>query len=956
MTPEAFIAKWSEVTTKERASAQSHFNDLCLVLGEKTPHDADPTGEWYAFEKGVEKTGAGRGWADVWKRGHFGWEYKSKSGGRSSTMSNALKQLQLYALALESPPLLVVSDIDTIEIHTAFQNAVQEVHIIQLSELSQPEKLDLLRAVFSDPERLRPKRTRDQITAEAAGKFADLAFTLREEGHEPHVVAHFLNKILFCMFAEDAGVLKAEMFTSIAEKSVEDPENFDTIMKRLFQVMQTGGSFGSDIVDWFNGGLFDDDTTIPLALTQIRTLRDLARMDWSQIEPAIFGSLFERGLDPAKRSQLGAHYTDPGSIMRLVVPTIVEPLLGEWAATRSKIEEHIARAEKVKTKEAAKKRLKAANDVFHSYLERLRNFRVLDPACGSGNFLYLALQELKNIEHRANIEAEALGLQRQNPLVGPEAVLGIEISTYAAELARVTVWIGEIQWMLNHGYSLNKNPVLKPLDNIEERDAVLGEDGSEPEWPSADVIVGNPPFIGDRKMIRELGTDYVSSLRSLYSGRVPGAADFVTYWHEKARLQIETGQVDRVGLVATNSIRGGANRKILDRIVNTAPIFNAWSNEPWINDGAAVRVSLICYGCRDTDNSIKLDDNYVDLIHSDLTARVGVTGADLTKATPLLENRNVCFYATVKAGKFDVSGEIARSWLPLPNPHGKSNADVVKPWANAMSITRSWADKWVIDFGVDMAEEDAQLYEQPFRHVVQHVKPARDKTRRAAYRKNWWRFAEPTPGMRSAIEKLPRYIATPAVAKHRIFVWMPTAVLPDHALVVVARADDCCFGILQSKFHELWALRKGTSLEDRPRYTPTSVFETFPFPEGLTVDRPPDAYDNNSASQIADAAERLTELRDNWLNPPEWVDRLPEVVEGYPDRLVPKPGYEADLKKRTLTNLYNAKPAWLQNAHRQLDEAVATAYGWPADLTDDEVLAKLLALNLSRSSQLELSG
>lgn len=555
MTPDQFISKWSESTTKERAASQEHFIDLCGLLDEKTPNEADPTGEWYAFEKGVEKTGAGRGWADVWKRGHFGWEYKSKSGGRTSTMAGALKQLQQYALALESPPLLIVSDIDTIEIHTAFQNAVQDVHIIRLEELAQPEKLDLLRSAFKDPKRLRPSRTRDQITADAAGEFADLAYALRSDGHGAQAVAHFLNKILFCMFAEDVGILKTGMFTEITEKGVEHPEHFNTFVQRLFQAMQTGGPFGTEIIDWFNGGLFDDDKTLPLTLEQIRTVRDLARMDWSQIEPAIFGTLFERGLDPDKRSQLGAHYTDPDSIMRLVNPTIVEPLLSEWREVRVEIAAQMERMEKVKTKDATKKRLKAANNAFQGYLERLRNFRVLDPACGSGNFLYLSLQALKDIEHRANIEAEALGLHLQSPLVGPEAVMGIEINAYAAELARVTVWIGEIQWMLDHGYSLSKDPILKPLDTIEQRDAILGDGDTEPDWPKSDVIVGNPPFLGDKRMRGELGDEYVDRLRGLYQGRVSSGSDLVTYWFEKARSQLTDGRANRVGLVATNSIR-----------------------------------------------------------------------------------------------------------------------------------------------------------------------------------------------------------------------------------------------------------------------------------------------------------------------------------------------------------------------------------------------------------------
>jgi hypothetical protein len=248
-------------------------------------------------------------------------------------------------------------------------------------------------------------------------------------------------------------------------------------------------------------------------------------MDWSQIEPAIFGTLFERGLDPLKRSQLGAHYTDPQSIMRLVGPTIVEPLLEEWAEIKSKIAHYLERMEAVRSVSATKKNRLAAEAELQRFLEKLRNFRVLDPACGSGNFLYLALQSLKDIEHRINIEAEALGLQRNAPMIGPEVVKGIELNAYAAELARVTVWIGEIQWMLDHGYSANKNPILKPLDSVEQRDAILTPEGGEPEWPTADVIVGNPPFLGDKKMMRELGEEYVTQLRKTYKGRVSGGAD-----------------------------------------------------------------------------------------------------------------------------------------------------------------------------------------------------------------------------------------------------------------------------------------------------------------------------------------------------------------------------------------------------------------------------------------------
>jgi len=953
MTPEAFISKWSESTTKERAAAQEHFIDLCSVLGEQTPNQADPHGEWYAFEKGVEKTGAGRGWADVWKRGCFGWEYKSKSGGRSSTMSGALKQLQLYALALESPPLLIVSDIDTIEIHTAFQNAVQEVYVLELGDLSNPDKLALLKSAFTDPERLRPKCTRNQITADAAKKFAELAYALRGDRHDPQVVAHFLNKILFCMFAEDAGVLKTGLFTDIAEKSVEHPENFDVVIKRLFQAMQTGGPFGTDIIDWFNGGLFDDDATVPLTLAQITIVRDLARMDWSHIEPAIFGTLFERGLDPAKRSQLGAHYTDPESIMRLVNPTIVEPLLREWKDAKGEIAKQMERMERVKTKETTKKARIAARNAFHAFLERLRNFRVLDPACGSGNFLYLSLHALKDIEHQVNIEAEALGMERQNPMVGPETVHGIEINAYAAELARVTVWIGEIQWMLSHGYSLSKNPILKSLDNIEQRDAILSSDGIEPDWPKADVIVGNPPFLGSQKLLGELGEEYTEKLRTVYKNRVPANADLVTYWYEKARNQLVEGKADYVGLVATQSIRKGTSYPVLKRVAESCTIYNAWADEAWVNEGAAVRVSLICFAAS-SQSKCRLNDVFVDSINSDLT-NGDSTSIDITSAKPQTENIGKCFQGSKKVGAFNIPGDQARNWLTLPTPHGKPNSDVLKPYWNGLDLTRRNRDMWIVDFGLKRTDVEAALYEAPYEYIFSNVKPARDRNNRKSRRENWWKHGDGQPAMRNSISGLKRFIVTPEVAKHRLFVWLEQPILPDCKLMVVAREDDQTFGILQSRFHEIWALRAGSRHGDgteggRPRYNPTSTFLTFPFPTGLTPDLDPTMFSNKHTSSIAKSVQDLVSLRENWLNPPEWVERVPEVLSGYPDRLIPKPEYENELKQRTLTNLYNAKPTWLMNIHQQLDEAVAAAYGLSTDLNNERILAYLLELNLSRST------
>lgn len=604
MTARDFIAKWRASTLKERSASQSHFNDLCALVGHPTPVEADPTGESFTFERGATKTGGGEGWADVWKKGHFAWEYK----GKHKDLSAAFTQLQRYAIALENPPLLVVSDMETISIHTNFTNTVEEIHTLALEDLERPQGLEKLRWLLTEPERLRPGVTRRMVTEQAAQTFAALAQTLREAGHESHRVAHFVNKLIFCMFAEDSRLLPNHLFTRMVESVLPRPEKFADRARLLFAAMRDGGEIGfGDLVPWFNGGLFDDDDALPLSADGIAQLLACAKLDWSDIEPAIFGTLFERGLDPSKRSQLGAHYTDRDSIMRIVGPVVVEPLEREWDEVKSALTPGPSPGGRGGKKAEAR---------YREFLNKVRAVRVLDPACGSGNFLYLALIELKNLEHRVMLEGEVFGFQRDFPQVGPHNVLGIEINDYAAELARVTVWIGDLQWSIKNGQGYGSNPILKKLDTIQCRDALLsplppgeGPGVREAAWPQADCIVGNPPFLGDKKMLAELGEEYVTRLRALYKGRVPGGADLVTYWFEKARAAMTTPQPPpesgggalpgeggvRAGLVATNSVRGGANRKVLERICASGRIFTAWSDEPWINEGAAVRVSLVCF-------------------------------------------------------------------------------------------------------------------------------------------------------------------------------------------------------------------------------------------------------------------------------------------------------------------------------------------------------------------------
>ncbi|MDP9350547.1 MAG: class I SAM-dependent DNA methyltransferase, partial [Chloroflexota bacterium] len=375
------------------------------------------------------------------------------------------------------------------------------------------------------------------------------------------------------------------------------------------------------------------------------------------------------------------------------------------------------------------------------------------------------------------------------------------------------------------------------------------------------------------------------------------------------------GKVERGGMLATQGIRGGVNRRVLERIKQTGDIFMAWSDRPWVLNGAAVRISMIGFD-DGTEQALFLDGLPAATINANLTGT-----ADVSKAVPLEENKGIGFRGDQKAGNFDIDHDAAHAMLAAPlNPNGRPNQDVVRQWVNGLDITRRARDMWIIDFGVDMPLEEAALYEMPFEHVQTYVKPKYGETGR-----RWWIHERPRPEMRAALSLLCRFIVTPHVAKHRLFVWLAGNVVPDHQLIVFARDDDYFFGVLHSKPHELWALRMGTALEDRPRYTPTTTFETFPFP--WPPGKEPEG--DRRVEAIAEAARELVEKRDRWLNP-----------EG---------AREAELKKRTLTNLYNARPTWLALAHEKLDCAVLDAYGWPHDLSDEQILERLLALNLERA-------
>jgi type II restriction/modification system DNA methylase subunit YeeA len=802
----------------------------------------------FTFEKGAAKQGGGDGWADVWKKDFFGWEYK----GKKKNLDAAYDQLLEYRADLENPPLLVVCDMDIIRVHTNFNNTPPRTHEITLATLGQPHNLEILRHVFFEPDQLKPGVTSVAITEKASGHFAEIAESMRQRGLDPQAVAHFLVRVVFCLFAEDVGLLERGLFTRLVTRTGSDPKKFARHVGELFSVMSTGGDFLLEPIRHFNGSLFDAGAVLELTAEEIEAIGTAAGEDWRAVDVSISGTLFERGLNPAKRTQQGAHFTGRPDIETIVEPVVLMPLRREWADVRDKAEALLAAD--------AKKARATAEKLVLAFLERLKTVRVLDPAGGSGNFLFVTLQKLLGLEMEVNHFLSNHGFTPQFPQVSPRQLYYIEIDPYAHDLAQTVVWIGYIQWLRANGFHFPEEPILKPMGAN-----FLCADSLFTDWPEVDFIISNPPFLGGSKLWEELGRDYQKELWKDYDGRVPAAADLCCYWFEKARHQIEEGKCKRAGLLATQGIRGGANREVLKRIKETGDIFFAESSRDWILAGAAVNVSMIGFD-DGSEKTHTLDGKAVPVIHPNLTANT----ADVAAATSLQANARIAFSGTKKSGDFDIADGLACEWLHAPNPNGKPNSDLLKPWLNGGAIVKRLPPAWIIDTGTDLELNNFALYEKPYAHAFKFVKPQRDENKREHRRLNWWLHAETCPGMRAAIDGQLRFLTTPRVSKFRIFSWADSITLPDDGIYIFARSDDFFFGIVHSRFHEVWSLKLGTRLADRPRYTPNTCFENFPFPRQTPAQE----------TAIAAAAKELNELRERWLNPPEWMESRPLEFPG----------------------------------------------------------------------------
>lgn len=1037
MTVAEFKKKWLRYSGKETSAYQEHFNDLCALLGQPTPAEADPSGsDWFCFQKrvvkdlelfAVEPDGSAaskekRGFADVWRKDAFAWEYK----GKHHDLDEAYRQLQRYRESLLNPPLLVVCDFERFIIRTNFNGTVQEVYDFHLTRLDDPKNWRVLRALFTDPESLKPVRTTAEVTEALARAIAEIAKSLQKREaveladaqtraemnfaqRKNLRIARFLNRLVFCFFAEDTGLLPPNLFSDLLKLGLDDPHHLATAMENLFGVMATGGTFGKDKIRHFNGHLFEEATVFELTDDELQRLAEAGEADWQFIQPSIMGTLFERALEPEQRSQLGAHYTGEADIQTLVEPVLMAPLRREWTALKRTLAPAYAKG----------KGTPAQREALAAFQKQLAATTVLDPACGSGNFLYVSLQLLLGLEKEVLAYATQLGFKLA-PKVGVQQLRALEINPYAYELAQVSVQIGYLQWRRDNGFDNDRTPVLQNLDGFRNEDALLEPhfgrraknlkearadehtaDTSlkfytERVWPKCDVIVGNPPFLGGKLLRRELGDDYVAALFTTFDHRVEPQADLCCYWFEKARKQIEKKECRRAGLLATQGIRGGANREVLKRIKETGDIFFAVSDREWVLNGANVHISMVGF---DDGSEIcrQLDGATITQVHSNLSAQA----SDTTLAQRLPSMADIAFMGDTKGGAFDIDDATAQSWLLAPNPTGKPNSDVLVPWANGLAVTRRMAPMWIVDFGMGKKEAWCAQYKAPFAHALTVVKPERAKSRTTVGL--WWQHERARPDLHSALSSLQRFLVMARVAKHQMFVWKERPLLPDSQLFAFARSDDDFFGVLQSRHHRVWAQKQGTQVREREsgfRYTPTTCFETFPFPFALKEPTPLPTGESTPQSEalaahhyfigkedpapygeaahraaIAAAAKELNDLRERWLNPPEWTHTVTLEFPGstggpwarfidaktvnaktglgtvrYPRLEARDAKAAAELKKRTLTALYNERPAWLDHAHKKLDAAVAAAYGWPADLTDEQILAKLLALNLERAA------
>ena len=1045
---ELFIARWRETGGSELANTQSFINGLCALIGVAAPHGSrtDDAFNDYVFERRVfQDNGDGTtsfGRIDAYRKGSFILEAKQGSeadkaaadGGESDidffgqtaaarmkrgtarrgtpgwakAMVQAKGQAERYAKALPVvhgwPPFLLVADIGyCIEVYADFtgtgkayaQFPDRASFRIMLDDLRDPDVRDRLAAIWTNPKSLDPAAIAAKATRDIANLLAKLARRLEGRGHGAEQVSAFLMRLLFTMFAEDTRLIPAGSFSELLVRTRPAPETLHHQLSELWRAMDAG-DFAYALntkLRHFNGYLFKDRSAIPLQGDELDVLIEAAKADWTQVEPAIFGTLLERALDTKERAKLGAHYTPRAYVERLVMPTLIEPLRADWAGVRGAATQLL---EAGKTDEA-----RHTVEAFHA---QLAGTKVLDPACGTGNFLYVAMARMKELEGEVIELLTELGdtqyvTELSGHTITPENFLGIEINPRAAAIAQLVLWIGYLQWHFRVAGKdrMPAEPILKDIRTIENRDALIAYDDKvlerdengvplsiwdgttmkrhpvtdalvpdetgrmevyryvnprQTKWPKADFIIGNPPFIGNKRMRARLGDGYAEAVRQAYSD-TPETVDFVMYWWEVAAAAAASGATRRFGFITTNSITQPFNNVVITAAKSR--LLFAIPDHPWVDgvDGAAVRIALTCGGMaagqvllesveREQElpdgfgeRAVELRRHIADVINADLTV-----GIDVRAASVLQANRSLSHQGVTLVGEGFRLDPAERADLVTTQP---ASAPLLRPYIIGRDLVQRREARFVIDaFGLTEAELRVQ-FPAVYQILANRVRPLREQNNRKIYRDRWWIYAEPRSEFRRASAGISRYIATCRTAKFRIFNFEDVATLPDAKIVAVTLNDAFFAGVLTSKIHQVFAFRIGgwLGVGNDSNYNHSDCFGKFPFPADVA---------EPLKDRIRAEAEALDALRKRVLAAHDdlTLTGLYNVLEllraGTP--VTPK---DRDVHNRGLVTI-------MRQHHAALDALVAEAYGWGADhaagtLTDAEILTRLVALNAARAAE-----
>ncbi|GAA4780918.1 hypothetical protein GCM10023219_31300 [Stakelama sediminis] len=1017
MDIETFIARWQHNEGgAERANFPLFLTELAQLLDLPQPDPADATHEHndYVFERAVtfkdEKGKTGHGRIDLYKRGCFVLEAKQsrERGGRKEValsatqaalpgmdaggargrrsanrgwdvlMRNAREQAEQYARALPAdhvwPPFILVCDVGhAIEVFADFSGQGRNYRQfpdrggfrIYLEDLRDPAIRDRLRAIWLDPHSLDPAKKAAEVTRDIARRLASVSKRLEEDGQPAERVAHFLMRVLFTMFAEDTGLLTRGSFTDVLGEARTHPEGFAPMLEELWAKMDKGGYSTTlrEKVRHFNGGLFEERTAIPMQRDEIGELYEAAKHVWTEVEPAIFGTLLEQALDKDERKRLGAHYTPRAYVERLVNATLIDPLQAEWeGAVLGTVEREREGGDTA-----------AAIKAVHDFHVKLATTRVLDPACGTGNFLYVALELMKRLEGDVLEVLADLGGQEalalETSTVHPRNFLGLELNPRAAAIAELVLWLGYLQWQMRNGTSIS-DPVLEKLSNITAMDAVLahGEerpkaDGSgtelpnpkRPDWPQADYIVGNPPFIGAKWFRSRLGDAYAEALWKAHP-KINKSADFVMYWwdHAAEMLVRKGSALKRFGFVTTNSITQEFSRRVIARRLDARPpisLIMAIPDHPWTKatkDAAAVRIAMTVAEVGKAEGSLlktvaehDLDSDTPELhfeqiigtIHSDLTV-----GANVTQASSLLANQWLSSPGVKLHGAGFIISPAEAEQLGLKTREGADRH--IRAYRHGRDITGRPRGVLVIDlFGLDETTV-RRAYPEIYQHLLTTVKPERDKNNRETYRNNWWIFGEARSELRPSLRGIERYIVTPVTTKFRNFVFLSANILPDDALMTVSVDDAWVLGALSSRSHLAWVFANAgligvANFDAGHRYLKGSCFDPFPFPDASDAQK----------QTIGDLAEELDATRKVVLA--EHGDLTLTGLYNLREKLVKGEAFtEAEQDQRT-----RGRVDIIAELHDRIDDAVADAYGWPRDLTDEQIVERLVALNAERHAE-----